>query len=204
MRKETRYEMILNHILDVFPQDKNLVLIDVYDNETGVVYAIGRPMFRKDYMDYNIKPKTLEPFIRVSSNPILEKEYYSYFSRSEQGDIFKIFRSVDGFGRIKYGENYQQYCRKEEDLATVLDLEYSVIKKRLVSKLKKYDILRVIENSDTNESYLSINPVLMVNGSKLEKDMVIGWIDVIREHGLLKDSQIRQVVGRNFKYESKI
>lgn len=118
MRKETRYEMILNHILDVFPQDKNLVLIDVYDNETGVVYAIGRPMFRKDYIDYNIKPKSLEPFIRVSSNLILEKEYYSYFSRSEQGDIFKIFRSVDGFGRIKYGENYQQYCRKEEVLAT--------------------------------------------------------------------------------------
>lgn len=198
-RKETNYEKILNHIYDLIPADKKLVLIDTYDFDTGVIYDIGRAMFRKDYESETIMPKTLSPFIRVSVNKLIDKEYYSHFSDAECWCIQKLIRAMDTKGRIKYGDNYQQYCRDDKDLAKVMGRKYDAIKNKFLPKLYKHDIIRVTVNNYTETSYISVNPLLAVNGGDLQSDFAQCWIDILRDYGLNTERDLKRVMGR--KYE---
>lgn len=195
-RKETNYEKILNHIYDLIPADKKLVLIDTYDFDTGVIYDIGRAMFLKDYESETIMPKTLVPFIRVSVNKLIDEKYYSKFRDSECWHIQKLIRAMDTMGRIKYGDNYQQYCRSDKDLAVVIGKNYEDIKKKFLPKLYKYDIIRVATNDYTQTSYISINPLLAVNGGDLKSDFAKCWADIINDYGLNTERDLKRAIGR--------
>lgn len=199
-RDETRNEKILNCILNVIPYDKKMVLIDVYDNETGELLESQIPIFKKDYdKDKGIIKLALEPFLRVSMHKELEKKYYNNFTPTERGYLFDLLRNIDSLGRIKYGKNYQQYCRKFEDISKVLNVSYNTIKQTLIPKMKKYDIIRIVTIEKgyeyTNDKYIGFNPILAINGVTWDRWTVIVWKDVIEEFNILTDSQIKRILG---------
>lgn len=197
-RNENRKEVILNHIANNIPSGKKLVLIDVYDADTGEMLEEQVPIFKKDIVNKGVFMKNLEPYVRMSSNKILKDKYYDHFTRTEKGYLMELFLSVDGFGRIKYGDNYQQYCRKVEDLAKVLNVSYETIRKSLISKMKKFDIIRTVtikKGQDyMDEEFISFNPLLLMNGVYWDRWTVFTWQDVIKEYSLLTDKQIKRVL----------
>lgn len=197
-RNENRKEVILNHIANNIPSGKKLVLIDVYDADTGEMLEEQVPIFKKDIVNKGVFMKNLEPYVRMSSNKILKDKYYDHFTRTEKGYLMELFLSVDGFGRIKYGDNYQQYCRKVEDLSKVLNVSYETIRKPLISKMKKFDIIRTVtikKGQDyMDEEFISFNPLLLMNGVYWDRWTVFTWQDVIKEYSLLTDKQIKRVL----------
>lgn len=197
-RNENRKEVILNHIANNIPLGKKLVLIDVYDADTGEILEEQVPIFKKDIVNKGVFMKNLEPYVRMSSNKILKDKYYDHFTRTEKGYLMELFLSVDGFGRIKYGDNYQQYCRKVEDLAKVLNVSYETIRKPLIAKMKKFDIIRTVtikKGQDyMDEEFISFNPLLLMNGVYWDRWTVFTWQDVIKEYSLLTDKQIKRVL----------
>ncbi len=197
-RNENRKEVILNHIVNNVPSGKKLVLIDVYDADTGEILEEQVPIFKKDIVNKGVFMKNLEPYVRMSSNKILKDKYYDHFTRTEKGYLMELFLSVDGFGRIKYGDNYQQYCRKVEDLSKVLNVSYETIRKPLIAKMKKFDIIRTVvikKGQDyMDEEFISFNPLLLMNGVYWDRWTVFTWQDVIKEYSLLTDKQIKRVL----------
>lgn len=92
---------------------------------------------------------------------------YSNFTTTEQGYLFDIIRKVDRFGRIKYGKNSMQYCRKWQDLSRVLNSKYDTLRKNLIPKLKKYNIIKLENNT------LYINPNIITVKNMEDKKYVI-------------------------------
>lgn len=211
-----RKDKIMEHIHGVIPSDKKIVLVDVYDAETGELYDSEIPIFKKDYKEVSngVLKQPLKPYVILNSKSngkgdVLGRDYYNHFTRAEKGYLFDLFRSIDSFGRIKYGENYQQYCRTFEDLAKVLDVSYNTIKQTLIPKMKKYDLVRVITitkgHEFANESFISFNPVLVTNGVFWDRWCVLTWRDVIEKYNLLSTKEINKILGceTNFKTEGR-
>lgn len=196
---------VLSRIYNIIPSDKKIVLIDVYDKDTGVIIESGIPIFKNDIFKRknNIKKIPKTPYIKLSAKGenIVENKYLKNFSRTEKGYLFDLFRSVDSYGRIKYGENYQQYCRNMEDFAKVLDTSYETLRRSLIPKLKKYDLIRVVDikkgSGYTDETYISFNPVLITNGVYWDRWTLITWLDVVKEFELLSSKNINNILGKH-------
>lgn len=205
MKEKIRRNIILEHIHGVIPSDKKLVLIDVYDNDTGELLDSGVPIFKKDYKEVSkgVNKHPMKPYIIINSadkerGDIMERDYYQYFTRTEKGYLFDLFRHIDAFGRIKYGGKYQQYCRSFEDFSKVLNVPYDTIRKSLIPKMKKYDLVRVVTikkgHEFADESYISFNPVLVTNGVHWDRWCILTWRDVIRKYEILSDKEINRIL----------
>lgn len=196
-----RNKLILSYAKRVIPDDFKSVLMDLKDIETREYILQDEIVSKKDVMPSNkVKKRSLEPFGRVGMlNKQLEEKYYRNFKPAEKGYLFDILRSIDAFGRIKYGEHYQQYCRDFKDLAKVLNVSYNTIKQTLIPKMKKYDIVRVVTiekgHEYANEVFISFNPALAINGVYWDRWTLVVWEDVIREFKMLSDNQIKRVLG---------
>lgn len=117
----------------------------------------------------------------------------------EKSYIFDLIRCIDAFGRIKYGDNYQQYCRTTEDFSKVINVSYGTLRKSLIPKLKKYDVIRTIKiekgSGYIDEQFISFNPALVVNGVYWDRWTVLTWRDVIEEFKLLTNKEIKEIIG---------
>ena len=92
---------------------------------------------------------------------------YSMFTTTEKGYILTLLKKVDIKGRIKYGKNWQQYCRSWRDLSKALNSKYDTLRKNLIPKLKKYNIIRLENNT------LYINPDIITVKNMEDKKYVI-------------------------------
>lgn len=209
MKGETRKQKILNHIKTNVPSDKKIVLITVTDPNTGEIWEEEIPMFKCDIIEsYRGETKmALEPYLRLSLNKDIINDYLIHFTQAEKGNIYDIIMSVDCMGRLKYGDNYQQYCRSYEDIAYLLGMKYETFRKKFLQKLKEYNIIRSIEISKGKSDivrYISFNPALAMNGVYWDRWTILIWEDVIRKHNLLTDDQIRKNLHHKvFKNDSK-
>lgn len=190
---------VLEVIDNVIPSDKKIVLIDVYDKDSGEVFESGVPIFKNEIKKkVAINKRPHETYVSTSTSKRIKDDYFSHFTRSEKGYLFDLFLNVDAFGRIKYGDNYQQYCRTQEDLAKVLGVSYETIRKTLIKKLKHYDLIRVIEiqkgHEFANEQYISFNPAVMTNGVEWDRWTVLCWKDVIEKYELLSSKEINRII----------
>lgn len=203
MRKDEKNSkrVIYEHIHGIMSADKKLVYVDVYDGDTGELIEEMIPIFKYDYKkSYNSVPKyPVTPWVKISGDVSkLEDLYYSHFTTTEQGYLFKLFRRIDAFGRIKYGSNYQQYCRNTEDFSKVLGVSYNTIKQTLVPKMRKYDLIRIITikkgHELADEHYISFNPLLVTNGVFWDRWALIAWKDVVEKYNLLNKDQIKKIL----------
>lgn len=209
IRKDKIWECINSPKLS----DKKIVLIDVYDNDTGELLEEGIPIFRKEYKDLaqGVLKHPHKPYVYINSigqkGDLLGMDYFDNFTRAEKGYLFDLFRHIDRFGRIKYGSNYQQYCRSFEDFAKVLNVSYNTIKQTLIPKMRKYDLVRVITikkgHEFADESYISFNPALVTNGVFWDRWCVLTWKDVIEKYNLLSQKQIDKILDCNRIIETK-
>lgn len=203
-KDKIRNDVILNHIIGIFPPDKQIVLIDVYDKDTGELLDTEIPIFKKDYkyLAKGIMKHPIKPYIYLSSvgqkGDEIGMDYFNNFTRTEKGYLFDLFRHIDSFGRIKYGANYQQYCRKIEDLCKVLDALYDTLRKTLIPKMRKYDLIRTITikkgHEFADESYISFNPILVTNGVFWDRWTLITWRDVVEKYKLLTHKEIEKIL----------
>ena len=92
---------------------------------------------------------------------------YSMFTTTEKGYILTLLKKVDIKGRIKHGKNWQQYCRSWQDLSKALNSKYDTLRKNLIPKLKKYNIIRLENNT------LYINPDIITVKNMEDKKYVI-------------------------------
>lgn len=197
MQEENRKQVILNHILSDKLSDKKIVLINVIDPETGEIFEENIPIMKEDYeKQEGVYKITTSPFCRISLNKKAEEQFLKPFSITEQGYIFAIIRNLDALGRIKYGNNYSQYCRDVKDLSKVLNTSYETLRKTLIPKLKKYNIIRTItiDKGNSKDTYISFNPILAVNGVFWDRFTVMVWEDIIRDYKLIKDRQIKKIL----------
>lgn len=206
---ETRKHKILNHIRTNIPKDKKVVLLTITDPNTGEIFEENIPVIKSDVIEpYQGESKlALAPFLRLSLNKCLDEEYLCYFTQAEKGSIYDIIRKIDAMGRIKYGDNFQQYCRSVEDLALVLGVNYETMRKRFIPKLKKHDIIRTIEISrgeHDNIKYIVFNPALAMNGVYWDRWAVIIWEDVIRKHKLLTENQIKKILHNKYTQQENV
>ncbi|MGL5713601.1 MAG: HNH endonuclease [Paraclostridium sp.] len=141
----------------------------------------------------NIK-LSYEPFIRINCNLNITEKYLKELTQSEKGNLYDIICRLDSFGRIKYGDNYQQYCRNYQDLSKVLDVNYNTFRKRLLPKLKSNNIIRISNRRDGE--YVTLNPLIAINGKEWDKEEVLTWIDVIVEHNLISTYQINNIINK--------
>lgn len=208
MKKETRNQKILNHIKNSVPSDKKIVLLTISDPSTGEIWEENIPMFKSDVIEgYKGETKIpLKPYLRLSLNKDISDTYLSHFTQAEKGSIYDLIMSVDCLGRLKYGDNYQQYCRNFEDIAYLLGMKYDTFRKKFLPKLKEHNIIRSIEISKGKSDvirYVSFNPALAMNGVYWDRWTILIWEDVIRKHNLLTDDQIRKNIHHKvFKNES--
>lgn len=197
MAEESRRQIILNHILSDKLLDKKIVLLNVIDPETGEIIEEEITMLKEDYnKPEGVYKITTAPFCRITLNKKAENEFLEPFSITEQGYIFAIIRNLDALGRIKYGNNYSQYCRDVKDLSKVLNTSYETLRRNLIPKLKKFNIIRTItiDKGATKDTYISFNPILAVNGVFWDRFTVLVWEDIIRKYNLLKDKQIKKIL----------
>lgn len=203
-KDKIRNDIILDHIMGVMSREKDIVLIDVYDPDTGEILDSGIPIFKNSYKEKAqgvLKhPKT--PYVHLSSvgqgEDIMGIDYFDNFTRTEKGYLFDLFRRIDSYGRVKYGSNYQQYCRKVEDLAKVLDTPYDTLRKTLIPKMRKYDLIRIITikkgHELADEHYISFNPLLVTNGVFWDRWTLITWKDIVEKYELLNKKQIKKIL----------
>lgn len=195
MRKETRNQKILNHIKTNIPKGKRIVLLTITDPNTGEIWEENIPIFKEDVIkSYQGENRMIvEPYLKISVNKEVIKEYLEEFTQAEKGSIYDLIMNIDALGRIKYGDNYQQYCRGFEDVAKVLDMKYESFRKKLLPKLKENNIIRCIEISRGKADkvrYISFNPALAMNGVYWDRWSILIWEDLIRKHKLLSEDQI--------------
>lgn len=194
---------VLSRIFNVIPADKKVVLVDVYDKDTGELYEEGVPIFKYDCLQSKgVSKNPQAPYVKLYGMnwgiDVVEEKYLKHFTRTEKGYLFDLFRRVDSFGRIKYGENYQQYCREVEDFSKVLDTSYDTIRRTLIPKLKKYDLIRTVTikkgSGYIDETFISFNPILVANGVYWDRWSLNVWLDVVREFSLLSEKEIVRVL----------
>lgn len=204
MDEAMRKKLILAYAKKATPDELKSVLMDLKTIDTGEYILRDEIVSKADVMPRKeVRKRSLEPFIRIAGlNSKIEEKYYSNFSVNEQGYLFGIMRSIDAFGRIKYGENYQQYCRDFKDLAKVLNVSYNTFKS-LIPKIKKYDIVRTVTiekgHEYANEVFISFNPALALNGVYWDRWTLIVWEDVVRDYKMLTDTQINKILRRNYE-----
>lgn len=199
-----RKDKILERIIGVIPSDKKLVLVDIYDFETGELLEEGVPIYRKDYKDkkQGVLKQPSKPYVCIHSigtkGDVIGMDYFKNFTRTEKGYLFDLFRRIDKYGRIKYGGNYQQYCRNFEDLSKALDTSYETIRRTLIPKMRKYDLIRTITikkgHQIADESFISFNPLLVTNGVFWDRWCVLTWRDVIEKYNLLTPTEIKEII----------
>lgn len=145
----------------------------------------------KTYLE-NKKPdiKTLTPFVRMSISDYIN-EKIDALPQKTQAQVFKIVRSIDIFGRIKHGENYQQYCRTFNDLLKIDGINVGESAPSIRS-FKKYllqiDIIREIVVNDNK--YIVFNPIFACSGREISIIQWMAFRDVIISSGFVNEKQI--------------
>lgn len=92
----------------------------------------------------------------LSLKPIIYTDIIKNYTKVELGYLFILLLSVDiNSGKIKYGNNYSQYCRNFKDLSKVLDTSYETLRKSFIKKIKENEIIKEKDN------ILYINPVFV-------------------------------------------
>lgn len=150
--------------------------------------------------EYRLIKKVVKPY-SILSKAKFSKDLLQDFSKTDKGHILDLMVNIDALGRIKYGENYQQYCRNFEDLAKSLNISYDTFRKSLLPKLIKNDLIRTLEiqKSYGKIKYVSFNPAIISGGGYYDRWTVLVWSDVILEHSLLTDKEIKSITGLSDK-----
>lgn len=140
--------------------------------------------------------KVCPPFSSISKNSKIIKEYIDIFTQLERGYLLNLMLKIDAFGRIKCGDNFQQYCRSYEDLAKAVGISYSTFRRNFLPKLKSNDIIREIniKNSYDTERYISFNPALVTGGNFYDRLEILVWKDIILKYQLLTEKQVKEIL----------
>lgn len=200
--KELKKEkaIIINKIIRGAKECKDKVVTVKYYSEDGECLGTQHISLEDKLTldkEYKLPRKVVMPFNLTSKNPKLLDEYTKDLTTTEIGYITKLSWRVDLYGRIKYGDNINQYCRTYEDLAKVLEVSYNTLRQNLLPKLKSNNILRtvVIDKNTYKTMYVSFNPILLTGGGYWDRWEVIIWYDELMKHNLLTLKEVKKITG---------
>lgn len=196
MLAKTKKQLITNEILRLVTKGHDLLEISIVDNTTGELLEEGLYVDKFLIKECWRKDNCLVPFIKLSANPIIDRDYFSKLGDADFRRVINLMRKIDAFGRIKYGDNIQQYCRNIDDLNTILNMSEKNFYK-FKKTLKDTDLIRVVsidKNQLGIQQYITFNPAVVMNGKFFDRFTIITWGDVIEKYGLLTKQQISKIM----------
>lgn len=198
-REETTSEKILNYVIPAIPKDLGILNLLPLNPVTGEITGDIVTMMEKDYYKKVANPKKpADPYLKVTlRNERINEKYYSNFTTTEMGYIFKMLITMDALGRLKYGDNFQQYCRTFDDLPKLLGVSYNTLKQSLIPKMKKYNVMKAVSiprGEAKTDSFISFNPALALNGTQWDRWSVITWLEVIEEFNIISKKKVKAIL----------
>lgn len=169
---------------------------DLMNLETGQIYSDvvkirteEQNKNYKRYMDEQFpKIKTLAPFVRLSGGD-QSKEMIMKLTDKSKSRLLLMVLSLDAFGRLKYGGNYEQYCKSFNDICKISgigEMSESTLK-RFKSELISCDILREVKTKE--RTGVVLNPLIAVNGVHLSPIMWLAYKTTLLENNLINESE---------------
>ena len=111
------------------------------------------------------------------------------FTPKEKGRLFDLLIKIGKHQKIYYNtKNISNYIKDYKGLAKLYETSFDSLRKSLIPKCKKYDIIRIIEKP-YHRSYLTINPHLNCDYWNYTEEYKELWKDVINSKEF-KDCQI--------------
>lgn len=197
---KTRNQMIMNEInrvmVNVVGCESKIKFIDICDSETGEILEESIPVNKKVMNSKDVKGNCAKPFVRCTLNKLVLDRYLRPLGNADFRRVYELIFSLDAFGRIKYGENIQQYCRNYEDIGKIVDLNGRQLQ-RFIKNIRDLQIIRVVTIDKAllgTEQYITINPAIAVNGVFFDRLTAWTWYDVIQEFKLLSSTDLRYIL----------
>ncbi|MGL6131947.1 MAG: hypothetical protein ACRCZ9_10075 [Fusobacteriaceae bacterium] len=172
---------------------RNLVDVDtgvLYENVVKIRTEEQNENYKKHMENKMPDIKTIAPFVRYSVSKYAKEKLSKLSPATRDRLLYGMFGRLDVFGRIKYGDNYEEYCRSFEDLMKIQELNINTIAtlKKFRLELANADIIRFV--SFSHGDYIVLNPGIVVNGKSITKAQYLAFKDIIIENFLLEDEEI--------------
>lgn len=162
---------------------------DIKSKEMGLAIPYYSPntcvfVSKTDNLKEIHKNEDYKPYrsLVYTKNKKIYNTFFKDLTPTELGRILLLMYSENIQGRLMYGGNHNQICKTYKDIVKILNMDYESFRKKLLPTLKKQSILREIKTY--KGSYISINPVLSLNGLCLDIHGLCVWEDYITEFNL--------------------
>lgn len=195
-KKAIIMRQIINKVKDSKHKKVKIIYLtenDEYIDESEITLAQKKTLDK----DYTLMRKVIPPYLMLCHHKEIIESYLEKLTMTERGYILSLMYKIDITGKVRYGDNVQQYCRNYQDLAKALGVSYNTIKQNLIPKLRENDIIRTvtINKSTYKTTYISFNPILIVSGGYWDRWEVIIWFDELMKHKLLTLEEIKSITG---------
>lgn len=195
-KKARIMKYIINKVKDSGHKKVKIIYLtedDEYIDESEITLAQKKTLDK----DYTLMRKVIPPYVMMCKKKDVIESYLENLTMTERGYILSLMYKIDITGKVRYGDNVQQYCRTYQDLAKALGVSYNTIKQNLIPKLKDNDIIRTvtISKSAYKTTYISFNPILIVSGGYWDRWEVIIWFDELMKHELLTLEEVKSITG---------
>lgn len=195
-KKAIIMKQIINKVKDSKHKKVKIIYLtenDEYIDESEITLAQKKTLDK----DYTLMRKVIPPYVMMCKHKEIIESYLEKLTMTERGYILSLMYKIDITGKVRYGDNVQQYCRNYQDLAKALGVSYNTIKQNLIPKLKDNDIIRTvtINKSAYKTTYIFFNPILIVSGGYWDRWEVIIWFDELMKHKLLTLEEIKSITG---------
>ncbi|MGL4425926.1 MAG: hypothetical protein ACRCZ0_02085 [Cetobacterium sp.] len=195
---KTRKQMIMNEVKRVVLSDSKVALVTLIDSDTGEILEEDIPVNKNKLNELDkIGGNCAEPYARYTINEEVTVRYLDPLGSADFRRVHKLIRSIDSFGRMKYGNNLQQYCRTYDDVGRIIELDGRQLS-RFIKTIRDAQIIRVVSVDKALlgvTQYITLNPAIAINGSFYDRFTVFSWLDVIQEYDLLPEKIIKKIIG---------